>query len=456
MRAFGWWLLVVSSSALAVSPESSLLSKEGALGGAVLAADDEGGGGWYNPASLGGVTRNSLQLGISAYSVAWVDTSRSLVTTTPWDTQEQGAHTFRYSSLPSVLGLTWRLKPGLGVSVGLWTPYHDSFATSLDTAGAGPLPQDPSLTARLTQRYDWTQSADDTWAAAAAGWQVHPRLRLGASLQGVYSSADRSIEVNTLLETDSMQATERGAHLHVRVREKSDTIALRGVLGAQWMPTSALRLALAVRTPRVQVFKHRDRVQVILVSALLPGFGVQEGGFVAVEPKADQLAVIDPTRVLAGGQLELGHLSLRLDGEWSPGFAIAGGDLKTSVRVRAGALYQWNENLTVGLGGSFDSARTSAAQGTLALDTIGLSGGVTRRSADVIRALGGGAEWDLLNTIAVAGVMGFGKAPGMVIYPLSLDQSVLPVLPGKVDQPFVEVPARTFDVSVHFMTTLEF
>lgn len=132
------------------------------------------------------------------------------------------------------------------------------------------------------------------------------------------------------------------------------------------------------------------------------------------------------------------------------------GALRASVRVRGGALFAFTPDLTGGLGLAWDRSRHFASQGALALDTVSLSGGVTRRSADLLRVLGGSEQLDLLTTVAATATLGFGEAPGLVIVPLALDQSVLPVLFNRTDQPFARVPATRFEVSLHLMTSLKF
>ncbi len=439
---------------LAANPESTLLSPDGALAGAVLASDDDGGGGWYNPASLGGLTRSSLRLGISAYAGSFLNAERVIVTTTPWSTQAQALSAFRFNAVPSVLGLTWKLRDGLGLSLGVWTPFRDALSAGLDTTDSGPLPTAPGVTGTLQQRYDWSESADDTWGAVALGWRVHPTLRVGASLQGGYSSGERWIELNTTVRPDA--DTAGGSHLHVRVHDKVKVLALRATLGVQWLPTRRLRFALVVRSPSVQLFRSLDRVRIIFAGTLLPGVAPQEGGFIETTPRSSSVSIIDPPRVLAGAQVELGPVSLRLDGEWSPGASAEGQTLRPGLRARVGALYTWSKDLTLGLGASYDASRLVAAEGNLAVDTLGLSGGATMRSTDVVRVLGGSDAWDLLSTVAVAAAFGFGKAPGVVVLPLSPQDSVLPVLLDGPAQRYEEVPARVVDLSIHFMSTLKF
>jgi hypothetical protein len=445
---------LAASRVLAFNPESTLLSPDAALTGAVLASDDDGGGGWYNPASLGAVTRNSLRLGISAYAGSFFDAERIIVTVTPWRTQEQALNSFRFNAVPSVLGLTWKLRDGLGLSLGVWTPFRDSLSAGLDTTDSGPMPGSPGIMGRLQQRYDWVESADDTWGVASLGWQVHPTLRLGASLQGGYSTAERWIELNSTVRPES--GPDGGTLLHVRLHDRLRVLALRASLGAQWIPTPRLRFALVVRSPTVQLFRSLDRVRIVFSGAQLPGEETQTGGVIESAPRSSSVSLIDPPRVLAGAQLELGAVSLRLDGEWSPGSVSEGLTLQPGLRVRAGALYPWSKDLTVGLGATYDAPRLVAAEGHLAVHVVSLQGGATMRSTDVVKALGGSDSWDLLSTIAVGAALGFGKAPGVVVAPLALEQSVLPLLLDTSPQRFEEVPARIIDFSVHFMSTLKF
>ena len=133
-----------------------------------------------------------------------------------------------------------------------------------------------------------------------------------------------------------------------------------------------------------------------------------------------------------------------------------GGALRASVRARGGALLRLTEHLTAGLGLGYDRSRFFASEGARALDSLTLSGGVTRRSAELVRALGGSDQFELLNTIALSTTWSFGQAPGLVVVPLSLSESVLPVLFNRTDQPFAEVPATRFELALHLMTSLRF
>ena len=293
--------LLAPVAARASNPESTMLSPESSLAGAVVAADDDGGGGWYNPASLGGLKRSSVQLGISAYSYAWVNSEGVLTTVLPWETQSQNTRASRYSSVPSVLGLTYMLREGLGLSLGLWTPFHDSFSTGFSTTSRGALPSAPNLQATLDQRYDWSQSGDDTWATAAVGWQVHPKVRLGLSLQGALLTRSEAVALTTTLTTDSMLGSERGAHIQVSVNEAVNRLSLRAVLGVQWLVSKYLRLALALRSPQLQVARWGQHVQTVLVSALLPGFAPQEGSYIDTKPPGGTFLMVEQVRGLVGG-----------------------------------------------------------------------------------------------------------------------------------------------------------
>lgn len=444
----------------AAPPESTLLSAEAALAGAVLVGDDEGGGGYYNPASLAALNRRTAQVGVSAYSLAWVNADRSVTTELPWagGTQTQGLSSFRYDSVPSAFSASWEVLPGLGVSLGAWTTFHDSFAATLPTTSSGPLPMQPSLTATLVQRVDWTDTTDDRWAAASIGWQMTPAFRLGASLQGAYATDRYLLQLDNTLHLSPADPQFTGAHRHERVEGETDTLAVRVVVGTQWQVTRALRLALVVRTPRVQVAQFGFFSQSRNAGVQLPGTTPSETSDIFdTKPFGAKVQLADQVRVLAGAGLERGALKLRLDGEWSPGLVLPDGtSLTTSVRVRAGALYTWNRDWLFGVGATYDRARTSALDGNLSLDTYALTGGCTFRPEKIVRALGGGDSWDLLSTVAASAAFGSGQAPAVSIVPLDAEKSVFPVLLSSSQQGFQASHATSVELSLHLMTTLKF
>jgi long-subunit fatty acid transport protein len=449
--------LLAPASARGANPETTPMSSEAALtAGAVLAGDDPSGGGWYNPASLGGILRSSVQLGASAYGVGVSEVHQALVTVLPWGTVEQTARDTHYVSVPSVLSLSYKLDDGLGVAIGVWTPAHNFYTASIWTSSSGPYPGYPGVGASYESTYGLSYRWDDTWAGAAIGWQAHPRLRLGASLQGAYSSSSSVVDLDTGLQTTSSNPLEQGAHLNVSIRTDQSFLATRALVGLQWDLTSEVRLALTLRSPVLRLVAWGQASRVTSVAALLPGFAPQQGQLIEQAVAPSGASIIDVGRISIGGAWTRGPWSLRLDGEWGPALERAIASERASWNVRGGFLYQWDRDLRFGVGLFRDGARTRASDGSLSVDTYGLGGGIDFRPAKVVAALGGGESWDLLTGIAVRASWGFGQGPGMTIVPFAYSTSVVPIFPGQGDQPFQEVPARAFEGSIHFFTALGF
>jgi len=452
-------VLLAPAPAPAFNPETIFLSPEAALGGgAVLAGDDEGGAGRYNPASLGGLQRSSVQLGASAYSVTAARVDDALFTELPWQALHGDASDSSFGSVPAVLALTWLVRPGLGLSAGIWTPYHGTQAATIGGRASGPYPDPayPDLQASYEQSYSWNTSRDDTWVGLAVGWQARPGLRLGAALQGAYASSTSVVDLDTSLTTTSADPIQQGAHLNVSIRSDETALAGRLLLGLQWDVGPSLRLALAVRSPSSRVKAWGTTTRLISVSALLPGYGPQVQQALQTTHPAGGLSVVDTGRLSGGLRWDLDPWSLRLDGDWSPALERASGGAQEAWNLRAGALYRASEALVLGGGAFREGARSVASQGRLAVDAYGLTAGVSYRPAKVERTPGGGRSWDLLTGIAGRVAYGTGLGPGITVVPFQLSASHLPILFGDPDNGYLEVPARTLEASLHVFTTLSF
>lgn len=451
--------LLAPAAAAAFNPESIFLSPEAALaGGAVLAADDAGGAGWYNPAALGGLRRSSVQLAASAYSVHASRLKDALVTQLPWETTPQSASDTSYGSVPSVLAYSMAVRPGLGVAAGIWTPSASDQHMALTGRSTGdyPDPAFPGVRATYEQHYALSHHADDTWVGAAVGWQALPGLRLGAALQGAYATSASVVDLQTSITTTSQDPLQQGAHVNVSIRSDESMVAGRALLGVQWDATGSLRLALVVRTPAVRVLAWGTTTHLLSASVLLPGYAPQVGQVVRETSPEAGLSVVDVGRLSGGLAWTGGAWDLRADGDWSPVLFRRDGAAHEAWGVRAGALHRWGEDVTLGAGAFREGARLVASQGHFALDTYGATVGLAYRSAQVVKALGGGHGWDLVSGLAARVAYGTGHGPGMTVVPFDLAQSQLPILFGQGERGFLEVPARTLDGSLHVFTTLSF
>jgi long-subunit fatty acid transport protein len=451
------WVALAPWASRALNPETIFLSPEAALaGGAVLAADDEGGAGWYNPASLGALRRSSLQLGASAYSFQTFEVERSITTVLPWGTIDGNARDTGYSSVPSVLALSYLLRDGLGLSLGIWTPYHGGTAAELRVVSSGPYPGQPGLGVTYDQTYAWTERSDDTWVGMAVGWRAHPRLRVGGALQVAYTTSTTVVDLSTSLDTTSLDPLEQGSHVNVSVRGDQTSLAGRALLGLQWDATTSLRLAVNLRSPSVRGPVWGGATRLLSASALLPGYPPQVEQLTEQVTPVEGPSIVEPGRLSAGLSWRRGRWRTGLDGEWSPPLDRTTGGAPESWNLRVGVLYLWSDDLLLGGGLFREGAKQLASQGRLQLDTYGFTAGVSYRPEKVIRTLGGGQDWDLLTGLAVRGAYATGLGPGMVMQPFDLSRSALPIQFDSPERAFQEVPARSMEGSLHVFTSLQF
>jgi hypothetical protein len=428
-----------SLESVPVSPEAAITA------GAVLASDDFGGGGWYNPASLAGLSRSSVQVGASAYTESVTRVHDASQVALPWGTVSGDVTSARYSSVPSVLSYAFPLRKGLSVSIGVWTPYHDYDGGTTTVASAGAYPASPYTAATYAQNYAFTERRDDTWGGVAVGWQATTRLRVGAMLQGAYSTDVWTVDLNASLQTNTGSSADSGSHLVYSERGDLGALGLRTLLGAQYQATERLRLAAAVRGPTIRVYAWGPVNKFLSAAVLMPAVTPPAQGQTATEEKpARGVSAIEPVRLYFGARWAEERWTLSAEGDWHPGLDGEFGTFQAGWNARAGGTWQHNPDLTLGAGWFLDSASTEASATAGSLRYTGLMTGAIVRPSKVVQALGGGKSWDLLTAVAIRGAYGWGSYRGVYLAPI--DPSVR----------FPDRLTRTFEGSISFFTTIVF
>ena len=397
------------------SPESVPVSPEAALtAGAVLASDDVGGGGWYNPASLAAVKRSSVQVGASAYSESATIIHDAATVSLPWGSQSGDIKSFRYSSVPSVLSYSFKLKDGLGLSVGVWTPYHDYDGGSTTITSSGVFAAAPTqLSGSYSQTYAFSERRDDTWAGAAVGWQATRRLRVGAMLQGDYSSDVYSVDVNASLRTDN---PAYGTHLVYSERGDQGVIGLRTLFGMQLDVNERLRIAAAARGPAIRLAAWGPVNKFLSTAAVLPGVATQNQNATQTMP-ARGASAVEPVRLYFGARYADPERpwTIAVEGDWHPALDGEFGTFKEGWNVRFGGTWRVSQDLLVGAGIFHDDSSSESSPGRNSLKYSGFSGGILYRPSAMVKALQDGAKWDLLACVAVRGSYGWGTYRGIAI-----------------------------------------
>jgi hypothetical protein len=444
---------LAAPGARAGSPDSVPLSPEAAIAAqAVLASDDVGGGGWYNPASLAAVTRGSVQVGASAYAESATVLHDASQTKLPWGTQSGDIRSLRYSSVPSVLSYSFKLRDGLGISLGVWTPYHNYDGGSVILSSSGPYPGLPTpVPTTFSQSYAYTERRDDTWYGAGIGWQATPRLRLGAMLQGSYGTDVWTIDLNAVLKPTSGPFS--GAHVSYSERGDQMVIGLRPMFGLQWDATEHVRIAAAMRGPyyRIGGWGPVDTFRSFAVDMPTPPPGSpplppNPQGLTATQttPGGGDFTQVEPIRLYGGLRWAAGEWSVSGEVDWHPALDGEFGQFREGWNARAGATKLLNPDLKIGAGLFLDSGSEVGTATRSSMRYAGLTLGAVYRATAVVRAQKGANDWDLLTGIAGRLAYGWGTYRGIYLAPY--DPSVA----------FPDVAADVFEGSISFFTAIVF
>ena len=431
------------------SPDSVPLSPEAAIAAqAVLASDDVGGGGWYNPASLAGVTRSSVQVGASAYAESATVLHGVSQVSLPWGTMSGDIRSLRYASVPSVLSYSFRLSNGLGVSLGVWTPFHNYDGGSVVLSSTGSFPGAPALMTTFSQSYAYTERRDDTWYGAAIGWKPTERLRLGVMLQGAYSTDVWTVDLNAVLNTTDTVYT--GSHITYSERGDQMVIGVRPTFGLQWDATETVRIAALMRGPYYRLGGWGPIDKFLSYGIIMPppatgGSPVTRQGLTATETKPDRGVVqVEPVRLYGGLRWAKGDWTVSAEADWHPALDGEFGQFREGWNARIGATKKWNPDLKIGFGIFSDSASEVGNATRSSMRYAGFSAGAIYRATDVVKASNGGKDWDLLGGIALRGDYGWGTYRGIYLTPY--DPSIS----------FPDIPATVIEGSISFFTAIIF
>jgi hypothetical protein len=457
-RRIGFWIALAAlppASALGSNQDGILLSPEAALtGGAVLAGDDHESGGWYNPAGLGTLPRDILQLGASAYGVTSRQVTGGVQTILPWTSHDTAVESARFYSVPSTVAYGHRFREGLAAGFGLYTPQRTSAASRTSFTSTGAAPGVP-VPVTYQQLYSGSSVLDDTWGAVAVGWRALPRLSVGLALQGLYRTHVEVIDLSISYASPEVAPYEQGVFVDLSIRDDQTMLGARAVGGVQWDATDRFRLALVARSPLVRAYAFGGADRIVSYSEYEAGQAPVFGRYVDVLEPESRPTIVEPGRLSLGAARRGNRSSLRAEIDWQPALERAGRSQRATWNLRAGGTMRLGGNAVAGIGLFTDHARGRAVEGFGEVDLYGLAAGLEYRPAHVVRAIGGTGTWDLLVTLTARGAWGKGKAPAMRL-DFEGGDFVVPILPGAQDQPFLEAPARVFEGSVNIFTAIAF
>lgn len=348
-------LVALPDRARAGNDDAVLLGNAAILsGGALTASVSDGSATWYNPAGLASVTRDSVDVSASAYSLQFGSTPALLLSAT-------GARTpgdyVDFVVVPSALTMARRLAPDLVLGIGIYVPTmraHDE-QVQLDES----LPDGTA---------NWDLVLRDNRQVYAVnlclGVALSPTLRVGFGLFGNYDQDIASVHLfGTITDPDGTlsQGLALSAYRWFR------TLALGLSVGLQWTPVRGLSFGVSVASPSFSLGTLYTNATGTLAVGPSGIFAepVIEGG---LRPSFE---IASPARVRFGVALTLGPALLSFDGDVQHDLSnpAVGVDRRTIGGVRIGARVRVDDTVTLGGGvfsdfsaarGPYDYARTRA------------------------------------------------------------------------------------------------
>ncbi|MEO8180676.1 MAG: hypothetical protein ABI895_17710 [Deltaproteobacteria bacterium] len=339
--------LAASLPARAGNDDEIFVGNQAAMsGGAVSATVSDSSATWYNPAGLGSVGSNEIDVSGTCYTLRAYSAPRFIASASG---QADSASVVEFVSVPAQIAYVRRLGPRLSLGLGYFVPQASSFVLR------------ESLELHEGSRETvWQVALHEVraqhTAAIGLGMRLSPSVRFGFSLVGTYQEETESLSVVALQGPAADPERLREHFASLTLLGTGTHVGLEAGVGFQIELTPGWRLALTARSARLLVY------QLLTVSraqgvATVAGDGSRPGRIQAqiAEPS------IQRTRfdAIRAGRLNLAVARLGTDGDWlaleadiQPGVdaASAGIQRRAVLNARLGLYHRLNDSMAVGAG----------------------------------------------------------------------------------------------------------
>lgn len=333
-------LLGYASSARAGNDDELFVGNEAAMAGGTAAATvADSSATWYNPAGLGAVSRDQIDVSGTAYTLRFYSAPGFLRSTSG---ESDDASVIEFLSSPSQVALVRRLGKNLSLGLGYFVPQASNLLLreSLHTSSAG-VDSAVQFTLRLTR----VQHS----AAIGVGAALSSRVRAGFSVIGTYEDSTESISVAALRR-------EQGDPSNFVQDSVLGTFARAGLelaAGFQFELGQSFRLGLTARSPRVLLH------QATILSAAHGSAQITDGVGALQASITEPSDVRTSLNVVRAGRAGVALAYLPSSGDWlalefdvQPPISNAGArvDRRAVVNARLGAYHRTSESVAVGAG----------------------------------------------------------------------------------------------------------
>jgi hypothetical protein len=328
---------IFAAVARAGNDDGVLLGNEAAMtGGAVGAISSDGTGAWYNPASVAGTERNSVDLSGSA-TVLRIAETPSLIMSSVSGRSADGGY-FELIGIPSAFALSRRIDCQWTISLGIWVPALTSHTdrVSLD---------DPFVDYTARWQFVQQESSQSYYAGITLAAEVLPNLRFGVTLYGLYRSTSLTTQFfGGIVDTS-------GAASLIRGLSQISSLQSAGIelgLGFQWEPVPGLHFGLSVRSPGLQLGSLYRATSTTVFA---------DGGGITFTPGisdsfAPNVGLVTPTRVRLSAAYRFDRAWIGIDADFQHELSVP--ELSIERRwifnLRVGGRYWLEENISIGAG----------------------------------------------------------------------------------------------------------
>jgi hypothetical protein len=312
-------------------------------GGAVSAVVADSSATWYNPAGLGAVDADQIDVNGSCYTLRSYSAPGFITSTTG---EEHAASVTEFVSMPTQVAYVRRLTENLTLGLGYFVPQ----ASNLILRESLFLEQQGLASGwQLTLSQVRVQHT----GALALGFALSSRVRMGVSLVGTYQEDTQAVSIVGL--QGPVEAEEEGTQqvaVFSTLLATATQVGMEIGMGLQIELGSRWRLGVTLRTPRLQFYQAEEVSGSTAVASTLGEPGINGA---IIEP-GDTRIDVDMIRAGrfgaalawrgAGGD----WLALELDAQ--PGVSSAPADVKrqTVLNARLGGYHRLSETLALGAG----------------------------------------------------------------------------------------------------------
>lgn len=433
------WVLVLAATLQAPRPcqasnqDSVFLGNLAALtGGSVTATIRDGEAAWYNPAGLGGVELNSVDVSASAFQLRVRQISSLVETILPdGSALSLDVDSTKLLSIPSALVYTRQLGDDTWAALGLFVPRQDEFTLSELQEGEGLLATAAGVVNYSFRQRALVESSERLLLVGpSVGSELADGVRIGGSVFIAYGTVQQTFQTWQEISIDAGQGLSTAFGLEDERLDLS-YLGLQGVVGLQYAPLPWLTLGLTVRTPVFRVVQWGE------VSALSQASGAGPLFVPGSDLEPYNLAqfaennftdwgfdAILPGRIHLASAFQIGQAWLSLEFDLS--HPLDATDVTPKYdwtwNIRAGAFVPLTHTVALGLGFFTDRSqnellRRSAASGEH-INYYGGTVGVQFEKSYNVTDEEEGDELTFSTTIAVRYAAGIGQTAGVTIFPL--------------------------------------